>query len=254
MKPTLGRYDSILQLKIAVDEASKAYDISNDAFKEAQRRYQTAVDSRAMLQRELQSLLARKATWSETEISIFTSLYKDEIRADSFEKDAKLAAECASRTVDATHALLVQAMKERYQGEQTWSDKIRALSTAGTFSLMALNIVIFLYMQMILEPKRRAALIRSIKEDSRHVVPSVLESQQEAFAVAVMEKLDRLDGILAEAAGSRSLREFQPTVAEVRAPMVEPQPFAINEYPKRALLFMAGSALVFLASRIGIIG
>ena len=246
-------YDSISKLKIAVDDASKAYDTANEAFKETQRRYQTAVDARAALQRELQSLLTRKATWSEGEISIFTSLYKDEIRADAFEKEAKLAVERADRAVDITHALLVQTMKERYQSEQTWSDKIRALSTAGTFSLMALNIVLFLYMQLVLEPKRRAALIRSIKENSLATSATVKENDQTALTVAVVERLERLNDVLS-GAESRLLGASHHSIVEQQSPMAGSWPFIAEKYQNRAFLFMAGSILTFLASRIGVFG
>jgi hypothetical protein len=58
----------------------------------------------------------------------------------------------------------------RYHEEQIWSDKIRRASTWGTFALMGVNVVLFIVVQVGLEPWRRKRLVRGFEEKVKEVV------------------------------------------------------------------------------------
>ena len=92
----------------------------------------------------------------------------------------------------------------RYHEEQIWSDKIRRASTWGTFALMGVNVVLFIVVQIGLEPWRRKRLVRGFEEKVKEVVLQgqsdkvLLLQSQDAGTVRGMEadSLRRGDGLL----------------------------------------------------------
>lgn len=58
----------------------------------------------------------------------------------------------------------------RYHEEQIWSDKIRRASTWGTFALMGINVMLFVVVQIGLEPWRRKRLVRGFEEKVKEAV------------------------------------------------------------------------------------
>ena len=59
---------------------------------------------------------------------------------------------------------MMKAIRERYTGEQNWSDHIRLLSTYGTLGLMVVNFVLFGLVHGIMEPRRRKLHLEKIHE------------------------------------------------------------------------------------------
>ncbi len=53
----------------------------------------------------------------------------------------------------------MNSMRERYQQEQLWSDKIRKMSTYGTFGLLTFNLILFIMIQFVFEPRKRKRLL-----------------------------------------------------------------------------------------------
>lgn len=74
----------------------------------------------------------------------------------------------------------------RYHEEQIWSDKIRRASTWGTFALMGVNVLLFVVVQIGLEPWRRNRLVRGFEEKVKEVV--------EGQATTNVSRENRLDG------------------------------------------------------------
>jgi She9 / Mdm33 family len=152
----LTGYDLIEELKRKVHEKDQWFIKLKKDFQTCQMEYQRAVDVRSSLQREIHSLLQRKSSWLEDEINRFTVLYRTEIKQEQHENTLKLQLENLNVNVDAAHTELMNAMRERYQLEQLWSDKIRKLSTEGTLLLVIVNILLFLSVQFFFEPRKRA--------------------------------------------------------------------------------------------------
>src|SRR5205823_4518096 len=92
----------------------------------------------------------------------FTELYRREMSLDQKEFETKIGNEILEKQVDQAHQDLINAMRERNQEEQLWSDKIRRASTFGTFGLMCLNVLLFLVLQLWIEPRKRRKLVNEV--------------------------------------------------------------------------------------------
>lgn len=77
----------------------------------------------------------------------------------------------------------------RYHEEQIWSDKIRRASTWGTFALMGVNVLLFVVVQIGLEPWRRKRLVKGFEEKVKEAVQQIpsQRSQQHDIATAVTQ-------------------------------------------------------------------
>lgn len=65
---------------------------------------------------------------------------------------------------------LNSSILSRYHEEQIWSDKIRRMSTWGTWGLMGVNVLLFLVFQFGAEPWRRKRLVKGFEEKVREAL------------------------------------------------------------------------------------
>ena len=103
----------------------------------------------------------------------------------------------------------------RYHEEQIWSDKIRRMSTWGTWGLMGVNVLLFLVFQIAVEPWRRRRLVKGFEEK----VMEALEREgaaTNATAGAVLAAVRAAGGKDAESAPSLD-REVSSVPETVRA-------------------------------------
>lgn len=70
----------------------------------------------------------------------------------------------AERKAEEASAKLSASILARYHEEQIWSDKIRRMSTWGTWGLMGVNVLLFLVFQVAIEPWRRRRLVKGFEE------------------------------------------------------------------------------------------
>lgn len=239
-------YHLLQELKDAVDQSSSCYDSASVAFKEAQSNHQLAVDERTGLQKSLHTLLQRKETWSDDEISLFTKLYKEEIKSEARGRAARELVDRTAKEVESSHERLVNAMRERYQSEQCWSDKIRALSTAGTFALMAVNVLLFIYMQFIGEPRKRANLIASLtspvySSDEKSTLTLASNHDQPLFSTVYDARLQKIERILLEMQKEHGAKSPSPTDHRHRS-----QPNGLASVVKGCLLGGAATLAISL--------
>jgi sensitive to high expression protein 9 len=129
---------------------------------EARIRYRRAVAERSACQKEINGLLQRKSGWQDAELTRFTELYRREMQLEQDEFESKAENEVLEKKVDQAHQDLINAMRERYQEEQLWSDKIRRTSTFGTFGLMFVNFLLFFVLQVYIEPRKRRRLVNEV--------------------------------------------------------------------------------------------
>lgn len=112
----------------------------------------------------MNELLQRKHAWSPTDLERFTSLYRSDHANERAETEAQEALVAAEREAEETAALLSKNILTRYHEEQIWSDKIRRMSTWGTWGLMGVNVLLFLIFQVAVEPWRRKRLVKGFEE------------------------------------------------------------------------------------------
>lgn len=78
----------------------------------------------------------------------------------------------------------------RYHEEQIWSDKIRRMSTWGTWGLMGINILLFVVFQIGVEPWRRRRLVKGFEDK----VMEALEREGSGTAAKPMDTARTQDG------------------------------------------------------------
>ena len=177
-------YESCGRLRMAVIAADEEFQRLKDQLRNSRISFDSAIANRSQCQKELNSLLQRKQSWSDEDLMRFTELYRKEMRLEACEAEAKSTNQQLEKAVDQAHQHLMDTVRERYQEEQLWSDKIRRLSTYGTFSLMALNLFLFLLIQLWLEPKKRGDLL----ENFGNIVDSKLRSIRSDLATEIQNE------------------------------------------------------------------
>jgi len=138
----------------------------------------------------------------------------------------------AEREAETAAGKLSSSILSRYHEEQIWSDKIRRMSTWGTWGLMGVNVLLFLVFQFGFEPWRRRRLVHGFEEKVREA----LEKEKEVRLAGHGGEEIPLDGIVA--AGIQELEEemgdgknySDPAVDAVVA-CIEGEPEAVASAP-----------------------
>ena len=156
-----------MSLKTTPEQHVKA---SRQAVRKAKEEYQAAINRRSASQREVNELLQRKHAWSSTDLERFTELYRSDHANEQAETSAQDLLVQAERVADEAQAGLARSILARYHEEQIWSDKIRRASTWGTWGLMGFNVLLFIVVQLGLEPWKRRRLVGGFEEKVREVL------------------------------------------------------------------------------------
>ena len=147
---TIHAEELVRQTRLAVQTAKEAYS--------------SAITQRSASQREVNELLQRKHAWSGQDLERFTSLYRSDHANEQSETASQEALTTAERNAEEATAKLSASILARYHEEQIWSDKIRRMSTWGTWGLMGVNVLLFLVFQIGVEPWRRKRLVKGFEE------------------------------------------------------------------------------------------
>ncbi|EEQ83218.2 mitochondrion biogenesis protein [Blastomyces dermatitidis ER-3] len=177
---------------------------------EAKKAYSAAINRRSTSQREVNELLQRKHAWSPTDLERFTSLYRSDHANERTETNAQESLVAAEREAEEAAAVLSKSILSRYHEEQIWSDKIRRMSTWGTWGLMGVNVLLFLIFQVAVEPWRRRRLVKGFEEK----VMEALEREN-----GMKEGVGTAEGADADAAASTTAAA---TLAATPAQVTEP--------------------------------
>lgn len=132
--------------------------------RQAKEAYAAAINRRSASQREVNELLQRKHAWSPSDLERFTLLYRNDHANELAETEAQEELSAAEHEAEETAARLSKSILSRYHEEQVWSDKIRRMSTWGTWGLMGVNVLLFLIFQVAVEPWRRKRLVKGFEE------------------------------------------------------------------------------------------
>ncbi|KAE8376913.1 sensitive to high expression protein 9-like protein, mitochondrial [Aspergillus bertholletiae] len=160
----LTGYSSIEALKKDIHTQEERLRAARLRVREAKEAYAAAINNRSTSQREVNELLQRKHAWSASDLERFTHLYRNDHTNEVAENEAQEGLSVAERESEEAAAQLNKSILSRYHEEQVWSDKIRRMSTWGTWGLMGVNVLLFLIFQIAVEPWRRKRLVKGFEE------------------------------------------------------------------------------------------
>ncbi|KAI8083741.1 Mdm33 family-domain-containing protein, partial [Thamnidium elegans] len=187
----LTGYDQIDSVKQKVNDQALLFEATRDQVQQAKRDYEQAIETRSNTQRGINELLQRKHLWTADDVTQFTELYRLEHSHSQAEMIAKDAYQSCEKKMDREYMELARSIMERYHEEQLWSDKIRSVSTYGTWALMVVNLLLFVTVQTVFEPRKRKRLTDRFEE----LLVSKVEEEEEKFR-HVFESLDEKDKML----------------------------------------------------------
>jgi len=217
----LTGYSGIEALKSRITTLENHVQESQENVRTARIAYKTTVADRAATQKEVTGLLARKDSWNPLDLERFTSLYRmDHTNEQAVQEAASKLAE-AERELEQAGSNLSSSILSRYHEEQIWSDKIRRMSTWGTWGLMGVNILLFFVFQFGFEPWRRARLVHGFEEK----VLEALEKEKVLQAARYGQKEPELplDGVVAA-----GIPDLQSNVDQIVDPAIEAVAMAIE--------------------------
>jgi sensitive to high expression protein 9 len=190
----LTGYSGIEALKSRIAGLESRVQAAQETVRSERNVYKSTVADRASTQREVTTLLARKDTWTPSDLERFTILYRMDHTNEQAVQEASTRVAEAERESEHAASELSKTILSRYHEEQIWSDKIRRMSTWGTWGLMGVNILLFLVFQLGLEPWRRQRLVRGFEDK----VKEALENGSGSKAVGQSRKVDEAtaDGIV----------------------------------------------------------
>ena len=166
----LTGYSGIEALKARIATLESRVQAAQEAVRSSRLTYKTTVADRAATQREVTTLLARKDSWTPSDLERFTSLYRMDHSNEQAVQEAATRLADAEREAEHAASKLSSSILSRYHEEQIWSDKIRRMSTWGTWGLMGVNVLLFLVFQFGFEPWRRRRLVHGFEEKVREAL------------------------------------------------------------------------------------
>ncbi|RYP55555.1 hypothetical protein DL769_010130 [Monosporascus sp. CRB-8-3] len=184
----LTGYSGIETLKSEISGLEASLAAAQQSLHSARAAYKAAVSGRAATQREVTTLLARQKTWTPADFERFTHLYRQDYELEASVAETAAELERAEREAERAARDLSTAILARYHEEQIWSDKIRRMSTWGTWGLMGVNVLLFLVFQFGAEPWRRARLVRGFEQKVREALE---EEREKMRAVRAEEEEER---------------------------------------------------------------
>jgi sensitive to high expression protein 9 len=201
----LTGYSGIEALKSRITTLEQRVQAAQEAVRAARLTYKTTVADRAATQREVTTLLARKDTWTPTDLERFTSLYRMDHSNEQAVQEAATKLADAEREAEHCASKLSSSILSRYHEEQIWSDKIRRMSTWGTWGLMGVNVLLFLVFQFGFEPWRRRRLVHGFEEK----VKEALEKEKLAQAEKRDGKRGEVDEVPLDGVLAAGIQELQ---------------------------------------------
>ena len=220
----LTGYSAIEAIKARNTALEEAHIAAQERLRVARHSYKALTSHRAATQREVTTLLARKDTWSPPDLERFTTLYRADHELEAQVAAASLELTEAETDESRVGAELNAGILKRYHEEQIWSDSIRRQSTWGTWGLMGVNVLLFLVLQFVAEPWRRARLVKGVAEREKTVMDEVRRELGEVRAALEASGFREQEKVRAAEIEAEAVRTVTP--AEVAAEAEFPNPVA----------------------------
>lgn len=185
-----------------------------------------AVARRSQSQREVNDLLQRKSTWSDSDVSLFTALVREDHLHEQEEARAKVQVAVAEAEVETAFNELMRTILNRYHEEQVWSDKIRSASTYGSLLALGVNICVFILAIIVVEPWKRRRLaqtferrIEQLSLENREMLGKGMSDLAEHFAKQELV-LAELAGVLTHGSlGNHEVNQDNEVAADPMLPI-----------------------------------
>lgn len=172
-------YSSIQKLKSNIKDMEHRLEAVKERRRKYKDAYSGAIDARNSTQMQLNELLQRKNRWSPTDLEKFTQLYKEDAQNNDRTQELKIKVKEVETEEEQLSDNLYRAILTRYHEEQIWSDKIRRTSTWGTFVLMGINILLFMIVQLMLEPWKRRRLTAAFEDKVTMAIDKYFQDNKE---------------------------------------------------------------------------
>ncbi|KAJ5152146.1 hypothetical protein N7492_010441 [Penicillium capsulatum] len=179
----LTGYSGIEALKNEIHAQEERLRTARAQVRKSKEEYTAAINNRSTSQREINELLQRKHAWSPADLERFTLLYRNDHTNEVAEMETQEALSRAEHDAEEAAVQLSKCILSRYHEEQVWSDKIRRMSTWGTWGLMGVNVLLFLVFQIAVEPWRRQRLVKGFEDK----VVEAIEKDKELNRIAMTE-------------------------------------------------------------------
>lgn len=233
----LTGYSSIDGMKRKITEHEEELAIAKEEVRTSRLNYKQLVADRAASQREVTTLLARKDSWTPIDLERFTQLYRSDHGNEHAVQEAAQHLADVERQAEQAASKLNSSILARYHEEQIWSDKIRRMSTWGTWGLMGVNVLLFLVFQFGFEPWRRDRLTRGFEDKVRMALAherEIAQAEQGKFT-AENAQVDEMAQKIAPApiAAAAAVEEGEEANAQKEDPVADVAPeliAAIEEY------------------------
>lgn len=160
----ISGYAHIEQLKTRIGDLDKKISSARQQVRDTRAQYTDCLLLRQTKQKEINELLMRKQAWQPADLERFTQLYKDDHQIQQDVKEAKEVYERSEHDLEELQMTLSKLTSARYREEQLWSDKIRQASTWGTLVLMGVNLLLFIVVQLFLEPWKRRRMLNGFEK------------------------------------------------------------------------------------------
>ena len=208
------------ELKLKVHEEYIALQRARELVQTKKTAHSNALENKAKCQVEINSLLQRKNHWTATDLARFTALCQTEHELENAEKLAKEDLSKADGDLENKQLLYDSILRERYQEEIILGERNKGISNILTWGLLILNTCIFLYSQLITEPRR-------LKQIENRLAASVEVLRKPITAVvdqihAMKDKLETIEA---------TIQAPPPVVYNAIESSQEVQRLGINEKP-----------------------
>lgn len=217
--------------------------------REAKTAYEDAVLQRSISQRQVNDLLQRKSSWTDTDVSNFTSLVRSDHSFEQEESRAKSRVTEAEDAVEREFSELMKVILARYHEEQVWSDKIRSASTYGSLAVLGVNLVVFIMAIIVVEPWKRKRLAQTFEKKVEEMGAETKASMS-ANAARLEERLTGHENMLTQLVTQISSEARQGSAVTPTVPK--------EVYPEETLIISPPSSrwsrVYFSYPHLGVIG
>lgn len=190
-------YEQIDALKQRVVEQEARIKATRQAAREAKTAYDDAVLQRSLSQRQVNELLQRKSSWTDGDVSAFTSLVRSDHQLEQHEVATKAKVSENEDALDREFGELMRAILARYHEEQVWSDKIRSASTYGSMMVLGVNVVVFLLAIVVVEPWKRRRLAQTFEKKVEEMATET-QALIESGSAKLEKRLVKQEGLISE--------------------------------------------------------
>ena len=154
--------------------------------------------------------------WTDTDVSRFTALVRQDHALEQEEGRAKIAVGQTEDDTEREFDALMRTILARYHEEQVWSDKIRSVSTYGQLAVLGVNVLVFVLAIALVEPWKRRRLAQTFERKVEELEAANLDVVTRGMETLrrKIEEQEKVLGTLAAASSTPPVIISQEPVTE----------------------------------------